>query len=138
MVAHNSIMTQDNLRRRGFIGPSLCVMCHQEEESINHLLFECSNAKTIWKQQYFSFKQTERLPRNGNNLWDYWSHNIFKYKIVKPTWNSGMVFIWWQLWLEQNNRIFKIEFGLEEKTWSFIIKNYWKVCKLKYKKNLRW
>jgi hypothetical protein len=41
LVAHNNILTWDNLRKRGFIGPSWCQLCGQEEETQNHLLNLC-------------------------------------------------------------------------------------------------
>jgi hypothetical protein len=54
LVAHNNILTWDNLWKRGFIGPSWCHLCGQEEETQNHLLNLCPYSSCIWdhKCQY--------------------------------------------------------------------------------------
>jgi hypothetical protein len=41
LVSHSSILTWDNLLKRGFVGPSLCILCGEAEETITHLLNTC-------------------------------------------------------------------------------------------------
>lgn len=36
------------LRRRGFIGPSVCAFCHSDSESLDHLLLDCQFIRDIW------------------------------------------------------------------------------------------
>jgi hypothetical protein len=48
LVVHNNILTWDNLRKRGFIGPSWCQLCGSEEETQNHLLNLCTYSSSIW------------------------------------------------------------------------------------------
>jgi hypothetical protein len=43
----NAILTRDNLKKRKWGGSPLCSFC-QQEETMTHLFFECSNAKVIW------------------------------------------------------------------------------------------
>jgi hypothetical protein len=38
LVVHDSILTWDNLTKRGFTGPSICHLFLAEEETMNHLL----------------------------------------------------------------------------------------------------
>ena len=38
----NRCLTWDNLRRRGFVGPSRCVLSGSGEEDVQHLFFHCS------------------------------------------------------------------------------------------------
>lgn len=40
--------TWDNIRKRGFHGPSICVMCGTNEEDSSHLFFCCSFALQLW------------------------------------------------------------------------------------------
>jgi hypothetical protein len=47
-LAHISILTGENLRRRGWEGPSRCPLCIQEEETSYHLLMQCPFAKEVW------------------------------------------------------------------------------------------
>lgn len=46
----------DNLKRRGFELPSRCPLCEREEESVDHLLLNCSIIKEIWNKLREKFK----------------------------------------------------------------------------------
>jgi hypothetical protein len=48
LVVHNKSLTWDNLRKRGFIGPSIYVLCSLQEESKEHLFNECHYSQQIW------------------------------------------------------------------------------------------
>jgi hypothetical protein len=43
-----SVLTKDNLLRRGWTGDPHCHFC-SKNESIDHLLFSCALAKLIWQ-----------------------------------------------------------------------------------------
>ena len=40
---------EDVLKRRNFHGPSRCVLCRQEEETVHHLLVHCQWASSFWQ-----------------------------------------------------------------------------------------
>ena len=42
------VLTQDQLKRRGWILANRCCLCCAEEESINHILVHCSKTKILW------------------------------------------------------------------------------------------
>ena len=42
------VLTQDQLKRRGWILANRCSLCCAEEETINHILVHCSKAKVLW------------------------------------------------------------------------------------------
>jgi hypothetical protein len=48
LVAHNRCWTTDRLARRNLDHPDACVLCDQEEETINHLLLSCIFARQFW------------------------------------------------------------------------------------------
>jgi hypothetical protein len=48
LILHNRILTWENLRKRGFIGPSRCHLCEEKEETTNHLLDECTLTAEVW------------------------------------------------------------------------------------------
>jgi hypothetical protein len=50
LTVHNSILTWDNLTKRGFTGPSWCPLCCNEEETQNHLLNLCPFSSQLWDQ----------------------------------------------------------------------------------------
>jgi hypothetical protein len=47
-LAHRSILTGENPRRRGWEGPSRCPLCIQEEETLDHMLLKCPFTKDVW------------------------------------------------------------------------------------------
>ncbi|KAG9458810.1 hypothetical protein H6P81_003318 [Aristolochia fimbriata] len=48
-VAHNRILTRENLVQRGIPLPSLlCPLCEDKQESVDHLLLQCTMAWHIW------------------------------------------------------------------------------------------
>jgi len=48
LVVQNCILTWDNLRKRGFIGPSSYPLCSKQEESMENLLNQCLFSANIW------------------------------------------------------------------------------------------
>jgi len=48
LVQQGKILTWDNLRKRGFVGPSRCHLCRQQEETTNHLLNRCTFTTILW------------------------------------------------------------------------------------------
>jgi hypothetical protein len=61
LVLHNRILTQENLRKRGYIGPSHCHLCQAEEETTNHLLDECSYTTKLWYWEVGIYRQSNRV-----------------------------------------------------------------------------
>jgi hypothetical protein len=47
LLPHNKLATVDNLNKKGLDQPVQCCFCN--EETINHLFFECVVARAIWK-----------------------------------------------------------------------------------------
>ena len=49
MTILNRLPTKDRLRTWGFDIAGDCPLCKQEQETRNHIFFECSFSKAIWK-----------------------------------------------------------------------------------------
>ena len=62
LLMKGRILTWDNLRRRGLIGPSKCVLCNEAEEIMDHLLNQCNWSTGMWKEGMESFYQTRCDP----------------------------------------------------------------------------
>ncbi|RVW20076.1 hypothetical protein CK203_114273 [Vitis vinifera] len=56
------VLTQDQLKRRGWILANKCCLCCVEEETINHILVHCSKAKILWDLVFFFFGVNWVLP----------------------------------------------------------------------------
>eukprot|EP00253_Pinus_taeda_P008973 PITA_08973 len=55
-LAHNKLLTGDNLAKRNIAGPHRCVLCNNNLETAQHLFLECNFAKQLWlarNQQIF-------------------------------------------------------------------------------------
>lgn len=44
------ILTTDNLKKKGYEGPSRYAMCQKSEENIQHLFVECPFARACWQE----------------------------------------------------------------------------------------
>lgn len=50
LVAHNKVLTRDNLSKRQFVPDTICLFC-EEQESVMHLFFfHCNVAKLLWER----------------------------------------------------------------------------------------
>ena len=74
------ILTKDNLVKRNWHGSTKCMFCPQDE-TIKHLFFECSFARSIW----LSIQIASNLyqPKSVANVFGNWLNGIDKnYKTV--------------------------------------------------------
>eukprot|EP00253_Pinus_taeda_P011770 PITA_11770 len=60
LLMREKTLTWDNLRKKGFSGPSICPMCRKAEETINHLFNSCNWANSIWKWLENIMQQSNR------------------------------------------------------------------------------
>jgi len=60
LVLHNRALTWDNLQKRGFVGPSRCMLCENGSETLNHLLNTCPTACSLWDDMAMVFRQLDR------------------------------------------------------------------------------
>ena len=70
LVVQGKCLTWENLCKRGFQGPSMCVLCAGDEENISHLFFRCSFAKTIWHFWWSLWRVSCRHVLSLKDLWD--------------------------------------------------------------------
>ena len=101
----NRLPTVDRLKAWGIDKDGLCSLCKQEQESRDHLFFECSYSKAVWKKVL-------QLCGLNREVLDWrrefaWAVQKFKgkaliTKILKISWNAYIYCIW----KERNNRLF--------------------------------
>ncbi|RVW15849.1 Exportin-7 [Vitis vinifera] len=56
------VLTQDQLKRRGWILANRCCLCFAEKETINHILVHCSKTKILWDLVFSLFGVNWVLP----------------------------------------------------------------------------
>jgi len=47
-LAHNSILSGENLQKRGMEGPTRCPLCKKKEETSDHIILGCHFSKEVW------------------------------------------------------------------------------------------
>jgi hypothetical protein len=109
LVLHNRILTWENLRKRGYIGPSHFHLCQVKEETMSHLLNKCSYTTELWDWVAGIYRQSNRIWGNINATINNWNENYNENEMVNLCWNlmSGMII--WAIWKERNWRIFRNE-----------------------------
>lgn len=107
LVLHNRALTWDNLQKRGFIGPSRCMLCENGLETLNHLLNTCPTACSLWDEMAIVFKQSDRDRNSIQNSLSQWRSSTSSNPLVNNAWNLVPGAIVWILWKEKNARIFK-------------------------------
>ncbi|GJN14583.1 hypothetical protein PR202_gb01427 [Eleusine coracana subsp. coracana] len=107
-MAHNRCWTTDRLARRNLPHPSLCPLCDQEAETINHLLVSCVFTRQFW----FTFLQRVGLgffaPQPSNisfEDWWRWASSSAN-NTLKNSLDSLIILGAWSLWRHRNDCVF--------------------------------
>jgi hypothetical protein len=108
LVMHNRCWTADRLARRGLPHPSVCPLCDQEEETIQHLLISCVFARQFW---YFLLSRSGLPNLSPDNvicsLDDWWSRAVEKIpRDLQSGFNSLVILGAWSLWRHRNDCVF--------------------------------
>ena len=69
------ILTKDNLAKRNWQGSVQCCFCHKDE-TIQHLLFDCPLARTVWS--IIQVVTNLYLPHSVSNMFGTWLWGIDK------------------------------------------------------------
>lgn len=109
LVHHKKILTWDNIRKKGMLGPSRCQLCEAEEEKMEHLLNSCIFTSRLWNFFATVFNQFDRDRDSITNTINNWRNNFSNYEILNTIWALLPSFIIWNVWKERNKRIFKEE-----------------------------
>jgi hypothetical protein len=97
LVSQEAILTKDNLCKRKWKGNTTRAFC-TEQESVQHIFFECLTAKYIWSLLAYSLG-AECRPGNMNQYW-IWINNILS---QCPQMQAvGLAAVCWAVWKTRN------------------------------------
>ena len=119
LVAHNPYLTWDNFCKRGFQGPSYCVLCGHGEESVSHLFFHCSYSIQLWHLCWSAWGCSCRHVSSLPEFWARLGNAPSKSSSLHAAWIAGPSFILWHIWLERDRRIFQgVRLGVLHLWWK--------------------
>lgn len=107
------------MRKRGIQGDGICKVCGEEEESVAHMIFHCSEAERIWKLSPVNWVGLQHC---SANLRDWWTEmgKARSTEVLKERQESSAYLIW-SIWKARNNWCFNgicmAEIEVVQKTW---------------------
>lgn len=122
-IAHGRVSTADVLQKKRpnlFISPSMCVLCRNDEETMDHLFLHCKVARVLWSNLFSVGGLNWVAPRKAVSLLHITFKGLGGSKRGKCLWNCAILATWWVLWIERNARIFDDRFGGVADMWERI------------------
>jgi hypothetical protein len=111
LASLNRCWTADRLARRGLDHPDCCVLCNQEEETIQHLLAGCVFSRQVWFQVLSACNLQHLCPSPGEDNFQVWwqqaEQNVPKQR--RKVFNSVVCLVAWWLWKHRNCCVFDDE-----------------------------
>jgi hypothetical protein len=101
LVANNAILTKDNMIRRKWKGDPSYYFC-EKEESVTHLLFQCSMAKAIWAIVAHCIGASN-IPGSFNQSWTWYKKWL---PFDEKNYAIGIAAICWAIWKTRNSVCF--------------------------------
>ena len=106
-VTHGQILTLDNLMLRGCPLANHCCLCCNNVESVDHLLFLCPIAHTLWMYMIRLFGIKCVMLGSVVDLLFCWYHWLGKHS--SDIWDLVPGYLMWTIWTERNRRSFEDE-----------------------------
>lgn len=111
ILLRGKVVTVENLRKRGIIGPSGCPNCQNEEETIQHLFIDCSFASACWKEAFQSHNPPWVPGTSIFEVLHIWKKSYPRGRkainTARRVQNALPCTLLWNIWLARNIMIFK-------------------------------
>lgn len=106
LAIRNRILTGEKRKRLGFMGPSKCVMCDHDEESVDHLLLHYEVASKYWEMVLPKLEWQGPFPKTLKELFIGRPSGRRK-SILSCVWEIHTSTIIWEIWKERNRHFFQ-------------------------------
>lgn len=88
-------------RRKGFIGPGICSLCHEAEETLNHMLGSCKFFHTSWNEMCWTLQLQSSWKQ------EQFVDNIKHWFALNGKQKFMISFLLWEVWKARNACIFQ-------------------------------
>lgn len=108
-LLHNKILTSDNLQKWGWPCNQICSLCNVSPKTAAHLCKDCPFAEEAWNMilTWADLRFLDGIFKTGS-LHKWWFRlRMLCSKQSRKKFDGLIIYFWWSLWLERNNRIFK-------------------------------
>jgi len=108
LVVHNECWTAYRLAQRGLQHHQKCLLCDQEEETINHLLVSCVFSRQFWFELLQKFGPQILAPQPAEPSFEVWwsRSNEIVADQDRQGLNSLIILGAWSLWTHRNWCVF--------------------------------
>lgn len=105
LALRNRCWTADILAKRGLPHPPACVLCNQEDESVQHILTNCIFARQFWFLLLAQYGLERVAPTALEvNFTEWWKSAVSRVeKSKRKGFNSLVILRAWTLWIHKNN-----------------------------------
>ncbi|KAM0913631.1 hypothetical protein ACQ4PT_012055 [Festuca glaucescens] len=123
LAVQGRCLTADVLAKRGCQHDPLCPLCRLQPETAAHLLAACPFAQNIWRKVIDrAALPVAIIPHGTIDLSDWMigsSLQVGKHR-AKP-WRALIPLVWWTLWKERNDRIFRLMQSTADKVFQALL-----------------
>lgn len=106
LVVKNRCWTSDHLAARGLPHQLSCLMCLQEPETLDHLLVQCSLARTVWFEALRVKGWESFTPSQQDVVVDWWTTTSNMVAVARKELNSYIILVLNSIWKERNKSVF--------------------------------
>jgi hypothetical protein len=109
LAVQGRCLTADVLAIRGCPHDPLCSLCNNSPETASHLLINCHYAQTVWRMVIARARLPLTFAPNAHDNIKVWLCNSDQLvgANTRKDWRALVPLIWWCIWKERNNRIFR-------------------------------
>jgi hypothetical protein len=111
VLVQGKLLTIENLKKRGIVGPCWCALCKSAAKSSQHIFFDCALSKQIWNQIYYLLVPHYNPPSTCNDMFICWKQRYVvkftKKPLLASLWKVIPKFVCWEIWLTRNKTIFQ-------------------------------
>ena len=106
-VSWGTVLTLDQLKKRGQPLANRCFLCRVEEESIDHILIHCTKARVLWELLFALFGVMWVLLYSVRDTLLGW-HVTFMGKKCRKVWMTAPLCLFLAVWKERNRIAFEM------------------------------